>query len=72
MPSRSNSAWRSSAPPGHHSWVPTVGKNLMSETTLYNIRTNEFAVGSSEGTVRTLFRPKDGIHYWNKQVGATP
>jgi pyocin large subunit-like protein len=52
--------------------VPTVGKNLMSETTLYNIRTNEFAVGSSEGTVRTLFRPKDGIHYWNKQVGATP
>jgi RHS repeat-associated protein len=35
----------------------------------YNTRTNEFAVGAQDGTIRTLFRPKDGLNYWNKQVG---
>lgn len=36
----------------------------------YNVRTNEFAVGSSSGVIRTLFRPDDGIDYWLKQVAA--
>jgi len=35
----------------------------------YNARTNEFAVGAQDGSIRTLFRPKDGRNYWNKQVG---
>ena len=34
----------------------------------YNARTNEFAVGQANGTIRTLFRPDDGIAYWNRQV----
>jgi YD repeat-containing protein len=38
----------------------------------YNTRTNEFAVGSSEGTIRTLFRPEDGIEYWYRQTGGAP
>lgn len=36
----------------------------------YNVRTNEFAVGSSSGVIRTLFRPDDGMDYWLKQVAA--
>jgi pyocin large subunit-like protein len=35
----------------------------------YNVRTNEFAVGAADGTIRRLFRPQDGIKYWLKQVG---
>jgi RHS repeat-associated protein len=35
----------------------------------YNARTNEFAVGAADGTIRTMFRPKEGIAYWLKQVG---
>ena len=35
----------------------------------YNSRTNEFAIGAKDGTIRTLFRPTDGLNYWNKQVG---
>ncbi len=34
----------------------------------YNVRTNEFAVGASDGTIRTLFRPTDGLDYWLSQV----
>ena len=34
----------------------------------YNTRTNEFAVGASDGTIRTLFRPQGGMDYWLKQV----
>jgi len=34
----------------------------------YNIRTNEFAVGTAEGTIRTLFRPTEGLKYWLRQV----
>jgi RHS repeat-associated protein len=35
----------------------------------YNQRTNEFAVGTADGTIRTFFRPGDGIAYWRQQVG---
>ena len=34
----------------------------------YNTKTNEFAVGSANGTIRTLFRPARGMEYWSKQV----
>ena len=30
----------------------------------YNARTNEFAVGAADGTIRTLFRPQTGMDYW--------
>ena len=32
----------------------------------YNSRTNEFAVGTADGTIRTLFRPKNGMDYWKR------
>ncbi len=35
----------------------------------YNVRTNEFAVGTADGTIRTMFRPAEGMNYWLKQVG---
>lgn len=35
----------------------------------YNVRTNEFAVGTADGFIRTLFRPEKGMEYWLKQVG---
>jgi pyocin large subunit-like protein len=34
----------------------------------YNTRTNEFAVGAADGTIRTLFRPIEGMTYWLQQV----
>jgi pyocin large subunit-like protein len=34
----------------------------------YNARTNEFAVGTAEGVIRTLFRPAEGMAYWLRQV----
>jgi pyocin large subunit-like protein len=35
----------------------------------YNVRTNEFAVGTADGFIRTLFRPEKGLEYWLNQVG---
>ncbi len=35
----------------------------------YNTRTNEFAVGSADGFIRTLFRPDRGVAYWLQQIG---
>jgi pyocin large subunit-like protein len=34
----------------------------------YNVRTNEFAIGAANGTIRTLFRPSEGMSYWLRQV----
>ncbi len=33
----------------------------------YNVKTNEFAVGTSEGIIRTLFKPKAGMNYWLRE-----
>jgi len=33
----------------------------------YNKATNEFAVKASDGTIRTYFKPTDGINYFNRQ-----
>lgn len=35
----------------------------------FNVVTNEFAVQTAEGTIRTFFRPTEGVAYWLKQVG---
>src|SRR5262245_17261723 len=35
----------------------------------YNVRTNEFAVEVADGTIRTLFRPKNGMACWLQQMG---
>ncbi|MBV9948536.1 MAG: Hint domain-containing protein [Myxococcales bacterium] len=34
----------------------------------YDTATNEFAVMAKDGTIRTYFRPTNGINYWNSQV----
>jgi RHS repeat-associated protein len=34
----------------------------------YNARTNEFAVGAADGTIRTLFRPRDGMEYYLREA----
>lgn len=34
----------------------------------FNVRTGEFAAGAADGTIRTLFRPDDGLAYYLKQV----
>jgi len=34
---------------------------------MYKKSTNEFAVKGKDGTVRTYFKPTDGINYFNKQ-----
>lgn len=33
----------------------------------YNKSTNEFAVVTKDGVIRTYFKPKEGIKYFNKQ-----
>lgn len=34
----------------------------------YNKSTNEFATAKPDGTIETLFRPKDGVNYWMLQI----
>jgi pyocin large subunit-like protein len=34
----------------------------------YNKKTNEFATGKPDGTVETLFRPSNGLSYYEDQV----
>jgi hypothetical protein len=38
------------------------------DTVRFNVRTGEFAAGAPDGTIRTLFRPDDGLAYYLKQV----
>jgi len=33
----------------------------------YNPANNTFGVQAADGAPRTMFRPADGINYWNKQ-----
>jgi pyocin large subunit-like protein len=35
---------------------------------LYDARTNTFAVATSAGAPRTMFKPRDGASYWQQQV----
>lgn len=37
------------------------------DTLFYNEDTNEFAVKSKDGYIRTYFKPSDGINYFNRQ-----
>lgn len=49
------------------------GGNILSKTRangdviLYNKATNEFGVKTVDGTIRTYFKPSDGINYFNRQ-----
>lgn len=51
----------------------TSGKNILTKTrangdvVFYNTTTNEFGVKSSDGFIRTYFKPTDGIDYFNQQ-----
>jgi pyocin large subunit-like protein len=49
---------------------PPVGaliKSRGADTLIYNQATNTFLVRSANGAARTMFRPKNGINYWNSQ-----
>jgi hypothetical protein len=37
------------------------------DTLFYNPANNTFGVQAADGAPRTMFRPTDGINYWNKQ-----
>lgn len=37
------------------------------DTLFYNPTSNTFGVKAADGAPRTMFRPSDGINYWNKQ-----
>lgn len=34
----------------------------------YRISTNEFAVGTKDGNIRTAFKPKEGFQYWRNEI----
>ncbi|WP_232035683.1 hypothetical protein [Methylomusa anaerophila] len=42
--------------------------NNLGWTFRYNATTNEFAIGSPQGTISTMMRPTNGIQYWLEQV----
>ncbi len=52
----------SNPPPGTLTKVRPNG-----DTMLYQSSTNTFVVRAANGVPRTMFRPTDGINYWNKQ-----
>lgn len=39
---------------------------------LYQASTNTFAVVSREGAPRTMFKPEEGLAYWNEQKARAP
>ncbi|RON01519.1 adhesin [Pseudomonas brassicacearum] len=41
--------------------------NSRGDTLKYDPNTNTFGVLGQDGAPRTMFRPKDGINYWNRQ-----
>lgn len=41
--------------------------NSRGDTLRYDPSTNTFGVLSKDGAPRTMFRPKDGMDYWNRQ-----
>lgn len=53
---------------------PPVGaiKKLRSngDILIYHPGTNTFATVNSDGIARTMFKPDEGIDYWNRQVGS--
>ena len=48
------------------------GDNILTKTRAngdilyYNMATNEFAIKASDGTIRTYFKPVEGIEYFNR------
>jgi RHS repeat-associated protein len=42
-------------------------KSRGADTLIYDKATNTFLVKGADGAPRTMFRPTDGINYWNKQ-----
>ncbi|MGE0332564.1 MAG: hypothetical protein AB7P37_17945 [Ramlibacter sp.] len=42
-------------------------KQRGAETLIYDQKTNTFLVKGADGAPKTMFRPTDGINYWNKQ-----
>ena len=44
-----------------------IKRNQIGDTLHYIQATNEFGVVSKWNKIRTYFRPRDGIRYWNRQ-----
>jgi pyocin large subunit-like protein len=42
-------------------------KSRGADTLIYDKVTNTFLIKGADGAPRTMFRPTDGINYWNKQ-----
>ena len=42
-------------------------KNVRPHLVLHT-KTNEFALGSPQGTISSYYKPKEGIDYWFKQI----
>lgn len=51
------------SPEGTLNYTRANGDNLF-----YHPESNTFGVTNSEGVPRTMFRPSDGIDYWNRQI----
>lgn len=47
--------------------VEALTKSRGADTLIYDKATNTFLVRGANGAPRTMFRPTDGINYWNKQ-----
>ncbi|MBO1111680.1 VENN motif pre-toxin domain-containing protein [Bordetella petrii] len=58
---------------GAQNFVSNPPTNVLTKTRangdmlLYDPASNIFAVKASDGAPRTMFRPTDGVNYWNKQ-----
>ena len=58
---------------GANNLINSSGENILTkirtngDTIFYNVDTNEFAVKSAEGFIRTYFKPIDGLDYFIKQ-----
>ncbi|KGD60681.1 hypothetical protein Y5S_03776, partial [Alcanivorax nanhaiticus] len=56
-----------------HDFLKKDSPGLMSkqrpngDVLIYDKKTNTFGIKDAKGRPRTMFRPKDGIDYWNRQ-----
>jgi len=50
-----------------HPPAGVLTKSRGAETLIYDGATNTFLVRGADGAPKTMFRPTDGINYWNKQ-----
>lgn len=52
--------------------VERVTRPKNGDVLLYQASTNTFAVVDREGVPRTMFKPREGVAYWEKEKAAAP